>query len=91
MQHILLTLPTMMNVSLVFLPHSSGRFQVFKLSRSKREKVYFVCCVSDTVVLMCFQIREEIKQFGINIYQFPECDSDEDEDFKMQEQILKVG
>lgn len=36
------------------------------------------------------QIREEIKQFGINIYQFPECDSDEDEDFKKQDQILKV-
>ncbi|XP_047463420.1 septin 4a isoform X2 [Mugil cephalus] len=35
------------------------------------------------------KIREEIKQFGINIYQFPECDSDEDEDFKMHEQILK--
>uniref|UniRef100_A0A3Q0STS2 Septin 4a n=1 Tax=Amphilophus citrinellus TaxID=61819 RepID=A0A3Q0STS2_AMPCI len=38
---------------------------------------------------MKLQIREEIKQFGINIYQFPECDSDEDEDFKTQEQILK--
>ncbi|KAI3373776.1 hypothetical protein L3Q82_022364 [Scortum barcoo] len=35
------------------------------------------------------KIREEIKQFGINIYQFPECDSDEDEDFKTQDQILK--
>lgn len=35
------------------------------------------------------KIREEIKQFGINIYQFPECDSDEDEDFKKQDQILK--
>ncbi|XP_028276795.1 septin-5-like [Parambassis ranga] len=35
------------------------------------------------------KIREEIRQFGINVYQFPECDSDEDEDFKMQEQILK--
>ncbi|CAJ1063760.1 septin-5-like [Xyrichtys novacula] len=35
------------------------------------------------------QIREEIRQFGINIYQFPECDSDEDEDFKNQDQILK--
>ncbi|MEQ2161242.1 hypothetical protein GOODEAATRI_007808 [Goodea atripinnis] len=33
--------------------------------------------------------REEIKQFGINIYQFPQCDSDEDEDFQRQEQILK--
>uniref|UniRef100_A0A3Q2Q1T5 Septin 4a n=1 Tax=Fundulus heteroclitus TaxID=8078 RepID=A0A3Q2Q1T5_FUNHE len=35
------------------------------------------------------KIREEIKQFGINIYQFPECESDEDEDSKRQEQILK--
>ena len=37
-----------------------------------------------------FQIREQIKQFGINIYQFPECDSDEEEEFKNQDQILKV-
>ncbi|KAM6907216.1 septin-5-like [Xenentodon cancila] len=35
------------------------------------------------------KIREDIKQFGINIYQFPECDSDEDEDFKTQEEILR--
>lgn len=35
------------------------------------------------------KIREEIKQFGINIYQFPDYDSDEDEDFKRQDQILK--
>uniref|UniRef100_A0A3P8TN74 Septin 4a n=2 Tax=Amphiprion percula TaxID=161767 RepID=A0A3P8TN74_AMPPE len=35
------------------------------------------------------KIREEMKQFGINIYQFPECDSDEEEDFKTEEQILK--
>lgn len=36
------------------------------------------------------KIREEIKRFGINIYQFPECDSDEDEDFKTHDQMLKV-
>uniref|UniRef100_H3CCC5 Septin n=1 Tax=Tetraodon nigroviridis TaxID=99883 RepID=H3CCC5_TETNG len=35
------------------------------------------------------KIKQEIKQFGINIYQFPECDSDEEEDFKRQDQILK--
>ncbi|XP_046876884.1 septin 4a [Hypomesus transpacificus] len=35
------------------------------------------------------KIREEIEHFGINIYQFPECDSDEDEDFKQQDQLLK--
>lgn len=37
------------------------------------------------------QIREEIEHFGIKIYQFPDCDSDEDEDFKLQDQALKVG
>uniref|UniRef100_A0A8C5N928 Septin-5-like n=1 Tax=Gouania willdenowi TaxID=441366 RepID=A0A8C5N928_GOUWI len=35
------------------------------------------------------KIKEEIKQFGINIYEFPECDSDDDDEFRMQEQILK--
>ncbi|XP_017276818.1 septin-5 isoform X2 [Kryptolebias marmoratus] len=35
------------------------------------------------------KIREDIRRFGINIYQFPDCDSDEDEDFKTREQILK--
>lgn len=37
------------------------------------------------------QIREEIEHFGIKVYQFPDCDSDEDEDFKLQDQALKVG
>ncbi|KAK7925758.1 hypothetical protein WMY93_008068 [Mugilogobius chulae] len=36
------------------------------------------------------KIREEIKQFGINIYQFLEYDSDEEEDLKRQDQILKL-
>ncbi|XP_010338028.1 septin-4 isoform X6 [Cebus imitator] len=35
------------------------------------------------------KIREEIERFGIKIYQFPDCDSDEDEDFKLQDQALK--
>ncbi|GAA6082265.1 septin 4b isoform X1, partial [Tachysurus ichikawai] len=35
------------------------------------------------------KIREEIEQFGIKIYQFPDCDSDEDEEFKQQDQELK--
>ncbi|XP_056141514.1 septin-4-like [Lampris incognitus] len=35
------------------------------------------------------KIREEIEYFGIKIYQFPECDSDEDEEFKQQDQLLK--
>lgn len=40
---------------------------------------------------LCLQIREEIDHYGIRIYQFPECDSDEDEEFKLQDQALKVG
>lgn len=36
------------------------------------------------------QIRDEIEQYGIKIYQFPDCDSDEDEDFKQQDLQLKV-
>ncbi|XP_065709089.2 septin-4 isoform X1 [Patagioenas fasciata] len=35
------------------------------------------------------KIREEVDQYGIRIYQFPECDSDEDEEFKLQDQALK--
>lgn len=42
-------------------------------------------------VAVCLQIREEIDHYGIRIYQFPECDSDEDEEFKLQDQALKVG
>ncbi|XP_063812241.1 septin-4-like isoform X3 [Pseudophryne corroboree] len=35
------------------------------------------------------RIREELEHFGIQIYQFPECDSDQDEDFKTQDMELK--
>ncbi|XP_054598684.1 septin 4b isoform X2 [Nothobranchius furzeri] len=38
-----------------------------------------------------FKIREEIEQYGIKIYQFPDCDSDEDEEFKQQDLELKVS
>uniref|UniRef100_UPI00398F33B9 septin-5-like isoform X5 n=1 Tax=Pristiophorus japonicus TaxID=55135 RepID=UPI00398F33B9 len=41
------------------------------------------------VTKMKTKIREEIKSYGIKIYQFPDCDSDEDEEFKRQDQELK--
>lgn len=59
----------------------------------KCSAIWLVLQLAKTLLLQCvdaFQIREQIKQFGINIYQFPECDSDEEEDFKKQDQILKV-
>uniref|UniRef100_A0A8C6K5U0 Septin-type G domain-containing protein n=1 Tax=Nothobranchius furzeri TaxID=105023 RepID=A0A8C6K5U0_NOTFU len=36
-----------------------------------------------------FLLKEEIEQYGIKIYQFPDCDSDEDEEFKQQDLELK--
>lgn len=46
-------------------------------------------CVS--CVCVCVQIREEIDKFGIKVYQLPECDSDEDEEFKQLDKELKVS
>ena len=42
------------------------------------------------VFLPLFQIIEEIDNNDIHIYEFPECDSDEDDDFKQQDRELKV-
>lgn len=50
---------------------------------------YLASPASDSPTLL--QIREEIDKFGIHVYQFPECDSDEDEDFKQQDRELKVN
>lgn len=33
---------------------------------------------------------QEIEEHSIQIYEFPQCDSDEDEDFKQQDTELKV-
>ena len=38
----------------------------------------------------CLQVLREIREQDINIYNFPDCDSDEDEDFKQQDSELKV-
>ncbi|XP_066134534.1 septin-1 [Saccopteryx bilineata] len=35
------------------------------------------------------KIRDQLKKEEINIYQFPDCDSDEDEDFKRQDAEMK--
>ncbi|KAH0514999.1 Septin-1 [Microtus ochrogaster] len=35
------------------------------------------------------KIRDQLKEEEINIYQFPECDSDEDEEFKKQNEEMK--
>ncbi|XP_061444045.1 septin-1 [Rhineura floridana] len=35
------------------------------------------------------KIRQELEENGINIYEFPDCDSDEDEEFKAQDAEMK--
>lgn len=43
--------------------------------------------------MLCFvhlQILDEIAEHGIRIYQLPDADEDEDEEFKEQTRVLKV-
>ncbi|KAG8521977.1 Septin-5 [Galemys pyrenaicus] len=47
------------------------------------------CLIPGEIRKLKERIREEIDKFGIRVYQFPECDSDEDEDFKQQDRELK--
>jgi septin 4 len=37
------------------------------------------------------RINAEIEENDIEIYQFPDCDSDEDDEFKGQDQVLKTS
>uniref|UniRef100_A0A3B4V3S9 Septin 4a n=1 Tax=Seriola dumerili TaxID=41447 RepID=A0A3B4V3S9_SERDU len=61
--------------------------------RALHEKVNIVPILAKadslTEAEVCRKKMKDIRQFGINIYQFPECDSDEDEDFQRQDQLLK--
>ncbi|XP_029025907.1 septin 5b isoform X1 [Betta splendens] len=47
------------------------------------------CLMPSEVKRLKEQLREEIDKYGIKIYQFPDCDSDEDEEFKRQDKELK--
>lgn len=42
-------------------------------------------------MLCSLQIRAEIEKHSIHIYEFPDCDSDEDEEFKTQDSELKAS
>uniref|UniRef100_A0A3P8WTN5 Septin 5a n=1 Tax=Cynoglossus semilaevis TaxID=244447 RepID=A0A3P8WTN5_CYNSE len=48
------------------------------------------CLTPNEIKKLKDRIREEIDRFGIKVYQFPECDSDEDEEFKQLDKELKV-
>ncbi|XP_072301904.1 septin-5-like isoform X1 [Eucyclogobius newberryi] len=78
-------------------PHGHGLRPVdVQCMKALHEKVNIVPILSKADSLTAAErhkkktkIREEIKQFGISIYQFLEYDSDEEEDLKRQDQILK--
>ncbi|MEQ2165923.1 Septin-4, partial [Goodea atripinnis] len=57
--------------------------------KALHEKVNIVPILAKADTLTPSEIREEIEQYGIKIYQFPDCDSDEDEEFKQQDHELK--
>ncbi|XP_077944744.1 septin 5b isoform X3 [Gasterosteus aculeatus] len=47
------------------------------------------CLTPPEVKRLKERLREEIDEYGIKIYQFPDCDSDEDDEFKRQDRELK--
>lgn len=47
-------------------------------------------CYLIEVSTLTLQILQEVEEHGIRIYEFPDCDSEEDEDFKQQDRELKV-
>ncbi|XP_047389915.1 septin-1 isoform X2 [Sciurus carolinensis] len=64
--------------------------------RAVHEKVNIIPVIGKADALMPMEtqalkqkIRDQLKEEEINIYQFPECDSDEDEDFKRQDAEMK--
>ncbi|XP_025832291.1 septin-5-like, partial [Agrilus planipennis] len=49
------------------------------------------CLTSLEVATLKKNILNDIKENGIQMYEFPECDSDEDEEFKQQDRELKAS
>ncbi|KAK2840973.1 hypothetical protein Q7C36_012552 [Tachysurus vachellii] len=47
------------------------------------------CLTPSEIKKLKDRVRDEIERFGIKVYQFPECDSDEDEEFKQMDKELK--
>uniref|UniRef100_A0A3Q3Q915 Septin-type G domain-containing protein n=1 Tax=Monopterus albus TaxID=43700 RepID=A0A3Q3Q915_MONAL len=60
--------------------------------KALHEKVNIVPVLAKADTLTPSEVKKKkikIEQYGIKIYQFPDCDSDEDEDFKQQDYELK--
>lgn len=68
------------------------------LMRRMHKKVNIVVVIGKADTLTTTEVQklksrilEDIESNGIQIYQFPDCDSDEDEDFKQQDRELKAS
>jgi len=53
--------------------------------------IFFLQISESDLHVLLHQVLEEIERHGIDIYQYPDCDSDEDEEFKQQDKNLKVS
>lgn len=73
-----------------FCPDTSA--EAHPVGRIRRSQSGCDAAASPCVFLMfsTVQILDEIAEHGIKIYQLPDADSDEDEEFKEQTRVLKV-
>lgn len=52
---------------------------------------HYTLLVIDRVPLLPVQVMTQIAENGINLYALPDCDEDEDEDYREQCRLLKVS
>jgi len=85
---------------LYFVPpwgHSLRQMDLELMKRLHRKvNLVVVIAKADTltateIVKLKLNILNDIRDNGIQMYEFPECDSDEDEDFKQQDRELKAS
>ncbi|GFO15118.1 septin-4 [Plakobranchus ocellatus] len=80
-------------------PYGHGLRQIdVQTMRKLHNKVNIVPLIAKADILtkqelkaMKDRVMDEIEQHKIRIYEFPDCDSDEDEDFKQQDRELKAS
>ena len=71
------------------IPLQGSRFEFSLCDGTGCDEVTTLPAHSVSLVFAC-QILDEIAEHGIKIYQLPDADSDEDEEFKEQTRVLKV-
>lgn len=78
--------------------HFSLRQMDLELMRRLHKKVNIVLVIGKADSLTTTEIRklkqniqQDLDANNIQLYQFPDCDSDEDEDFKQQDRELKAS